>query len=133
MNTNHWIDGEITPNSPLITLLEQSARELFEDEEHFLKFVRFPKGGQWDDDNIQGLDVVTGVEVGTDDAHGKRLHLHAQFKITHTTYIKLDYKELQKEMNNILGSNGYPLMIHYTHVTFHRHDYSKEYLNKWHL
>jgi len=130
MNTNKRIDGELTGSSPLVTILEDSARVLFGQEDHFLKFVRFPKGGQWDNDHIISLDVVTGVEIGTDDAHGKRLHLHGQFKVTHRSYLQLDYKALQDEMNRILESKGYPLMIHYTHVTFHRADMAREYIGK---
>jgi len=130
MNTNKRIDGELTAESPLVTILEDAARELFGQEEHFLRFVTFPHGGQWDDDHIVALDVVTGVEIGTDDAHGKRLHLHAQFKVTHRSYIRLDYHVLQDEMNRILESKGYPLMIHYTHVTFHRTDMAREYIRK---
>ena len=130
MNTNKRIDGDISKDSPLVTLLQQSAAEVFGEDEHVIKFVRFPHGGSWDEENIVGLNVVTGVEIGTDDAHGKRLHLHAQFKVTHTSYIRLDYKELQNEMNRVLEHKGYPLMIHYTHVTFHKTDMAKEYISK---
>ena len=130
MNTNKRIDGVLTGESPLVTILEASAREVFGDEGHFLRFVTFPQGGQWDDDHIVALNVVTGVEIGTDDAHGKRLHLHAQFKVTHRSYIKLDFHALQAEMNKVLRKNGYPLEIHYTHVTFHRSDMAREYIGK---
>jgi len=130
LNTNKRIDGELTAESPLVTILEDGARDLFGQEEHFLQFVRFPHGGSWDDDHIVALNVVTGIEIGTDDAHGKRLHLHAQFKVTHRSYIRLDYHALQDEMNKILESKGYPLRIHYTHVTFHRSDMSIEYIRK---
>ena len=81
-------------------------------------------------DQIISLDVATRVEIGTDDAHGKRLHLHAQFKVKHRTYIRLDYKEIQNEMNQVLTEKGYPLLIHYTHGTFHRTDMSIEYMKK---
>jgi len=130
MNTNKRIDGELSPDSPLVTVLEDAARELFGEDEHFIKFVTFPKGGSWDNDHIDSLNVVTGVEIGTDDAHGKRLHLHAQFKVTHRSYIRLDFKVLQQEMNSILSQKGYPLVIHYTNVTFHKSDMSREYILK---
>ena len=130
MNTNTRIDGELTAQSPIVKVLEESARELFGEEAHFTKFVLFPKGGSWDDGHIDSLNVVTGVGIGTDDAHGKRLHLHAQFKVTHRSFIKLDYKVLQSEMNSILEEKKYPLKIHYTHVTFHKSDMSREYILK---
>ena len=130
MNTNKRIDGNLTPESPLVTVLENAGASLFGDEEHFTKFVKFPKGGSWNSDNIVALEVVTGVDVGKDDAHGQRLHLHAQFKVTHKSFVKLDFRELQDEMNSILAARGYPLRIHYTHVSFHKADMSREYIEK---
>ena len=56
--------------------------------------------------------------------------IHAQYKVTHHSYIRLDYHALQDEMNKVLESKGYPLMIHYTHVTFHRSDMAREYVRK---
>ena len=130
MNTNTRIDGNLTAESPLVKILESAGASLFGEDAHFTKFVKFPKGGSWNAENIVALNVLTGVEVGTDDAHGHRLHLHADFKVTHRSFIKLDYHAIQDEMNRILEAKGYPLRIHYTHVTFHKSDMSREYIMK---
>ena len=130
LNTNTRVSEDLTAESPLVTVLQQTAGELFEQEEHFLKFVQFPKGGQWDDTNIVALDVVTGVEIGTDELKGKRLHLHAQFKVTHRSFLKLDYTVIKEEINRMLESKGYPLKIHYVHGSFHKSDMAGEYVRK---
>jgi len=130
MNTNTRMSGTITSESPLISVLENASATLFGQEEYFTRFVKFPKGGSWNSENIIALNVLTGVEVGTDEDHGHRLHVHAQFKVTHRSFIKLDYHVIQDEMNKLLEARGYPLRIHYTHVTFHRTDMSREYLTK---
>jgi hypothetical protein len=129
MNTNTRIDGDLLPTSPLVTILQDSGKEVFGEMEHFLKFVKFPKGGEWDE-NIESLKVDIGVEIGTDDAHGRRLHLHAQFRISHYSYVKLDYRVIQSEMNRVLAEKGYQLKIHYTHGTFHKTDMAAEYTSK---
>ena len=129
MNTNVRIDEELTQESKLVVDLQTTANQVFTVKEHFGKFVLFPKGGQWDTTHIVGLNVKTGVEVGKDDSHGRRLHLHVQFKVNHRSFIRLDFKEIQLEMNRVLRSIGYPHEIHYTHVTCHKPEL-EDYIGK---
>ena len=123
------IDEELTSDSSLVTELQSAADRVFSQPAHFTKFVKFPRGGEWNSTHIVGLNVKTGVEVGKDDAHGKRLHLHVQFKVSHRTFVKLDFKEVQEEMNRVLEEMDYPHRIHYTHVTCHRPEL-EDYIGK---
>lgn len=120
LNTNIRIDEDLTPESRLVRVLQDTANQVFGEEGHFTNFVQFPKGGMWNVENIIGLDVVTGVEVGTDDAHGRRLHLHVQFKVRHRSYLRLDGEKIKSEMNIMLNRNAYPHPIAYVHITVHK-------------
>jgi hypothetical protein len=129
LNTNVRIDGSLEELGDLVDELQTAANRCFSEEDHFTKFVLFPKGGSWDEDHIVGLDVITGVEVGKDDAHGRRLHLHVQFKIRHRSYVKLDYAQIKEEFNAILEDMKYPHKVHYVHVTCHKPELS-DYIGK---
>jgi hypothetical protein len=129
LNTNVRIDGSKEEIRPLVDQLQKCANVCFGQEAHFTRFVTFPKGGQWDDEHVIGLDVTTGVEIGKDDAHGRRLHLHVQFKIRHRSYVKLDFQAIKDEMNGILEEEEFPHRIAYVHVTCHKPELA-DYIGK---
>jgi hypothetical protein len=120
LNTNIRIDDDLTEESPLIRILQSTTNEVFGEEGHFVNFVQFPKGGAWNTANIVDLSVLSGVEVGSDDAHGARLHVHVQFKVRHHSYLRLDGEKIKTEMNMMLTRNGYPHKIAYVHITVHK-------------
>lgn len=116
MNTNVRLDFELNELLPYVTGLQNAANELLGNPDHIERIVQFPFGGEFNPETILNIDSTTRVEIGKDDAHGRRLHLHAMFKIRHKSKIRLDYAQLKKEMNDILKESNYPFPIAYVHV-----------------
>lgn len=95
--------------------LYQMGERLFGDSDRVGRFVTFPEGGAWDARHIVSVDSTMKVEVGHN-ACGQRLHLHANVKIRHKSYIRLDIPRIQIEANDFLSEMAYPFPIHHLHV-----------------
>ena len=119
LNTNTRIDVPDSEIEPYVKGLQDAANLLFGDVEYMKRIVKFPyaeDNGEFDSNHILAVDTTTRVEIGKDDAHGKRLHLHVIFKLTHKSRIHLVFHKVKSEMNSILAEKEYPHRIHYVHV-----------------
>lgn len=116
MNTNTRIDAPVDEMGEFVEPLQSAANELLGDPDYIEKFLQFPYGGEFNPETVLGIEVTTRVEVGKDDAHGRRLHLHALLKITHNSRVRLSFPILKREMNHILEEKDYPLRVHYLHA-----------------
>jgi hypothetical protein len=126
LNTNVRYDKSL---ESLISGLQKSVGQSFTDPDSIKEYVTFPKGGEWNDDFIEGVDVVTGVEIGRDDAHGARLHCHVQFKVKHHSFLRLDFTKIKEVVNDRLKSNDFPHPIAYVHVVCHKPELA-DYMSK---
>jgi hypothetical protein len=116
MNTNVRLDVDDSEMTPFVSGLQEAANELLGDPDNLEMIVSFPYGGEFNPETILNIDVTTRVEIGKDDAHGKRLHLHAILKIRHNSKIRLDFARVKSRMNEILEDKNYPYPVHYVHV-----------------
>jgi hypothetical protein len=120
-NTNQRYQGEDEDFGEYSTPLYDMAEAMFGNEETLKQFVVFPRGGEWNDDNIISFRVTTRAELGHN-LRGSRVHFHVGIKILHRSFIQLDPVKI-KEMSNIaLAAMNFRTPIRYVHISVLRPD-----------
>lgn len=117
MNTNIRVKPNISESRS--EDLYQMAESIFSEEDELKKIVTFPKGGEWSDETIKGVDASSRVEIGHN-MRGTRLHLHQSLKLRHQSYLRLDPEEIKRLANEKLREQNSTLVIYHVHISTHR-------------
>jgi hypothetical protein len=78
--------------------LKKTLAEMFGNAARFREYVRFNKGGNWDD--IVSADIQSAVEKG---AKTNKVHAHLLVKISHRTSISLDFSKIRSDFKEKMG------------------------------
>ena len=128
MNTNVRFEGSEEELRALAPTLYQMMEVVINTEENLREIIQYGEPGPGGRgfvptdkdhfDKVIAFEAGGGVEVGHN-KRGKRLHVHADLKIKHTTLIRIDPVKLKRLANEVLADLGFPWPIQHVNIKFH--------------